>query len=183
MDFLTDRCNRCNRWRIKNLSVCKTLDPQIRPYKGRMLSSGKRKLGDKPMRANEAGQRARGATSSRPGWHLKLPGSVGSDRGLLQLNTKGGVELGDLCMLSVQNRSQHHSPVSGWHLTPTEVGLNGHCFKALLFLSSHRGSARAMCYPGARCTNCHASETTKNREEVVYSRWETISIWFGASTV
>lgn len=175
MDFLTDRCNRYNRWRIKNLSVCKTLDPQIRPYKGRMLSSGKCKLGDKPMRANEAGQRARGATSSRPGWHLKLPGSVGSDRGLLQLSTKGGVELGDLCLLSVQNQSQHHSPVSGWHLTPPEVSLNGHCFKALLFLSSHRGSARAPCYPGA-------AMLVKNREEVVYSRWETISIWFGVST-
>lgn len=54
MDFHNDRCNRC---RIKNLSVCKTLDPQVRPYKGRMLNSGKRKLGDKPVRADGAGQR------------------------------------------------------------------------------------------------------------------------------
>lgn len=65
------------------------------------------------MRANEAGQCRRGAMSSRPSWHLKLPGSVGSGHGLFQLKTKGGVELGALCMLSAQNQSQHHSPVSG----------------------------------------------------------------------
>lgn len=46
------------------------------------------------MRANEAGQCTRGPMSSRPSWHLKLPGSPGSDHGLFQLNTKGGVELG-----------------------------------------------------------------------------------------
>lgn len=117
-----------------------------------MLNSGKCKLGDNPMRASEAGQCTRGPMSSRPSWHLKLPGSAGSDHGLFQLNTKGGVELRDLCMLSVQSQSQHHSPASGWHLTSTEVSLNSHCFKALLFLSSHCGSAWATCYPSARCT-------------------------------
>lgn len=68
--------------------------------------------------------------SSRLSPRLKLPGSFSSDHGLCQLNTKGGVKLGDLCILSVQNQSQHHSPVSGWHLTPTEASLNSHCFKA-----------------------------------------------------
>lgn len=60
------------------------------------------------MRADEAGQER--SMSSRPSWHLKLLGS--SDHGLFQLNTKAAVEPGDLCLLSVQNRSQHHSPVS-----------------------------------------------------------------------
>lgn len=100
---------------IKNLSLCKTWDPQVGPDKGRMLDSGKCKLGDNPMRASEceSKQRTRGAMSSRPSWHLELPGSIGSDHGLFQLSTKGGVELGDLCVLSVQSQSQHHSPVSG----------------------------------------------------------------------
>jgi len=112
------------------LSACKTRDPQVGPYKGRMLNSGKCKLGDNPVRATESRQCERGPNAQQTGPHSEPPGSFSPDRGLCQLNTKGGVKLGDLCMLSVQNQSQHHSPVSGWHLTPTAVSLNSHCFKA-----------------------------------------------------
>lgn len=161
MDFHNDRCNRC---RIKNFSVCKTLDPQVRPYKGRMLNSGKCKLGDNPVRANEAGSVWR-CHEQEARLALEAPWKPRSDRGLFQQSTKGGAELGALCMLSVQNQSQHHSPVSGWHLTPTEVSLNRHCFKALLFLSSLRGSARAICCPSARCMSCRAGEILRKIEE------------------
>lgn len=137
-------------------------------------------LWEQPRRSDAKGVPASSRTSPR----VKLPGSLISAHGFCQLNTKGGVKLGDLCMLSVQNQSQHHSPVSGWHLTPTEVSLNSHCFKACVVFKQSLWFSLSYLPPQCKRQKLPCWwNYAKSGGEIVYSSKEAISIWVAASTV
>lgn len=137
MDFLSDRCDRR---RMKNLSVCKTRDPQVRPYKGRMLKSGKCKLGDRQPQ------------ESRWGWAGEVPRAAGpaGTRSSLEAQTMGfsswtqrvgwnsGIYIYVCCQLRTGANSILLEAADTWHLLKslwTVIVLKLCCFEAVTVCS------------------------------------------------